>query len=219
MNALTDGIKKGRKFDQVLQGAREVFLKDGFEGASVDDIARVANVSKATLYNYFPDKRLLFIEVIKAECAQQADSAIALINEETPFSEMLRLAADHLLRFLVSDFGMATFRICVAESDRFPELGHIFYDSGPRRVHNELEKYMTMAVECGALAIDDIPLAAAQFAELCKADIFPKVMFGVQREFSEAEINRITDGAVRTFLCRHGVDDNACMTKNKPAPE
>ena len=42
-------IKKGRKFDQVLEGAREVFMRDGFEGANVDDIARSAGVSKATL--------------------------------------------------------------------------------------------------------------------------------------------------------------------------
>ena len=53
-------IKKGRKFDQVIEGARTVFMRDGYEGASVDDIAREAGVSKATLYSYFPDKRVLF---------------------------------------------------------------------------------------------------------------------------------------------------------------
>ncbi|MEZ5686188.1 MAG: helix-turn-helix domain-containing protein, partial [Paracoccaceae bacterium] len=73
-------IRKGRKFDQVLEGARAVFLRDGFEGASVDDIAREAGVSKATLYSYFPDKRLLFMEVAKCECARQADEAAALIE-------------------------------------------------------------------------------------------------------------------------------------------
>lgn len=60
-------VKRGRKFDQVLEGARLVFLQDGYEGASVDDIARAAGVSKATLYSYFPDKRLLFMEVAKIE--------------------------------------------------------------------------------------------------------------------------------------------------------
>ena len=63
MNAPHAVVKQGRKFDQVLDGARKVFMRDGFEGASVDDIAREACVSKATLYSYFPDKRLLFIEV------------------------------------------------------------------------------------------------------------------------------------------------------------
>ena len=45
-------VRKGRKFDQVLAGARDVFMADGFEGASVDAIARAAGVSKATLYSY-----------------------------------------------------------------------------------------------------------------------------------------------------------------------
>ena len=58
-------VRTGRKFDQVLAGAREVFMADGFEGASVDDIARAAGVSKATLYSYFPDKKLLFMEVAR----------------------------------------------------------------------------------------------------------------------------------------------------------
>ncbi len=58
--------RKGRKFNQVLDGARTVFLRDGFEGASVDEIARVAAVSKATLYSYFADKKVLFAAVAKA---------------------------------------------------------------------------------------------------------------------------------------------------------
>ena len=58
-----------------------VFLRDGFDGASVDDIAREAGVSKATLYSYFPDKRLLFLEVAKTECARQADEAVKLIDQ------------------------------------------------------------------------------------------------------------------------------------------
>ena len=67
MNVSAEIQRSGRKFDQVLAGAREVFLANGFEGASMDDIARVAGVSKATLYSYFPDKRILFTEVVTTE--------------------------------------------------------------------------------------------------------------------------------------------------------
>ena len=81
-------IRRGRKFDQVLAGAREVFLRDGFEGASVDDIAREAGVSKATLYSYFPDKRLLFQEVARAECRRAADEAEAMVDDQAPVAEV-----------------------------------------------------------------------------------------------------------------------------------
>jgi len=85
----TPSVKKGRKFDQVLIGARDVFLRDGFEGASVDDIAKAAQVSKATLYSYFPDKRLLFMEVAKTECRRQADSAIETTDMTAPIATIL----------------------------------------------------------------------------------------------------------------------------------
>ena len=114
-------IKKGRKFDQVLTGATEVFLASGFEGASVDDIARAAGVSKATLYSYFPDKRLLFMEVAKCECCRQADLAVETIDMSAPVANVLRAAADHMIDFITSEFGQRIFRICVAESDRFPD--------------------------------------------------------------------------------------------------
>ena len=47
-------MKRGPKCAQVLEGARKVFMDRGYEGASVDEIARAAGTSKATLYSYFP---------------------------------------------------------------------------------------------------------------------------------------------------------------------
>lgn len=204
MNAINDGIKKGRKFDQVLEGARTVFLKDGFEGASVDEIARTAAVSKATLYSYFPDKRLLFTEVVKSECRRQAEAALDVIDDDASAPVVLRTAARHLLGFLMSDFGQRVFRICVAESDRFPELGRVFYESGPARVRHEIVAFLQDAVARGELKVDDPPLAADQFAELCKADLFAKLVFGVQRQFAPEEIDRVIEGAVATFMARYG---------------
>ena len=197
-------IKKGRKYDQVLEGARRVFMADGFEGASVDTIAREAGVSKATLYSYFPDKKQLFAEVARNECGRQADAASAEVDMSQPPATVLRQAGRHLLNFFLSEFGQRIFRICVAESDRFPELGRQFYDSGPKMVETALTCYFDMAIERGELAIDDKVLAAHQFAELCKAMLFPRIVFGVQTEFGAAEIDRVIDGAVDMFLARYG---------------
>lgn len=197
-------IKKGRKFDQVLTGATEVFLASGFEGASVDDIARAAGVSKATLYSYFPDKRLLFMEVAKCECCRQADLAVETIDMSAPVANVLRAAADHMIDFITSEFGQRIFRICVAESDRFPELGREFYNSGPALIRERLVGYFEQAVARGDLVIDDLTLAADQFHELCKADLFTRLVFNVSSSFTDAEKDRIAKGAVTTFLARFG---------------
>ena len=196
--------KRGRKYDQVLDGARAVFLQDGYEGGSVDDIARAAGVSKATLYSYFPDKRLLFLEVAKRECARQADTALQQINLQDGPETVLRAAGQKMLRFSLSDFGRGIFRLCVAESERFPELGREFYRCGPQLVRSELKHYFQLCTARGDLRIEDHALAADQFAELCKADMFPRMLMGVSRDFSEAEITRVVDGAVDMFLARYG---------------
>lgn len=197
--------KKGRKYDQVLEGARGVFLSDGFEGASVDDIARAANVSKATLYSYFPDKRFLFMQVAKMECQRQADLAIATIDIDAPIAQVLHDIASEMVGFITSKFGKQIFRICVGESDRFPELGREFYDSGPVLVRGKLIDFFEKGVARGDLKIDDFELAADQFHELAKATLFPKLVFNIVNDFSTAEKERVVNGAVEMFMARYGV--------------
>ena len=204
MTLTVQKVRKGRKFDQVLQGARSVFMADGFEGASVDEIARVAGVSKATLYSYFPDKRLLFMEVANAECIRQAREALDSIDKAGPPRQVLSQAGHHFLRFITSTFGVQIFRICVAESDRFPEIGQSFYNSGPAVIRAEMADYFREAAARGQVKIDDYRLAADQFGELCKADLWPRLIFGITKSVTDAEIDRVVDGAVETFLARYG---------------
>ena len=199
-----EGRPKGRKYEQVLEGAREVFLADGFEGASVDAIALAAGVSKATLYSYFPDKRAMFSEVVRRECLRQAEQATASIPTTAPPREVLRAAAEHLLEFILSDFAQGIFRICVAEAARFPELGQAFYDSGPRLGTEAMTAYFEEAEARGELRIDDPELAAAQFQNLCKAGLYEMRIFDLRREFTPEEKARVIDGAVEMFLARYG---------------
>lgn len=203
LNIHSKAIRKGRKFDQVLEGARDVFLVDGFGAANMDHVAKASGVSKATLYSYFADKESLFIAVVQTICAHQADQAMQHIDQSAPPAEVLSSAARHLLGFMTSEFGQRIFRICVAEADRFPDLGLAFYQSGPMVVREKIGEYLHDATAKGLLDIVDCDLAADQFAELCKADIFPKILFGVQTTFEKAELERVIEGAVTTFLARY----------------
>lgn len=199
----TGDIKRGRKFQQVLEGARTVFLADGYEGASVDAIARTAGVSKATLYSYFPDKKLLFLEIARLECACQIDGARTILSPDAPAADALCAAGRRITGFILSDFGQSIFRLCVAESDRFPDLGREFFRTGPAIFRDQLAHYLRIAIGRGELAIDDVPLAADQFVELCHATLFMETVFGVRDCATEAEIERVVDGAVATFLARY----------------
>lgn len=196
-------IKRGRKYAQVVAGAREVFLAQGFEGASVDIMAKRAGVSKATLYSYFPDKKELFLEVARQECALQADRIIEVDGVDLPVRQMLIGMGRKMVAFLCSGFALRIFRICVAESDRFPELGREFYRSGPQLLHDRLVAYFGHACDRGELQIDDLSLAAHQFQELMKSDVFVKMVFNVVEQPDTAQLDRVVEGAVDIFLAKY----------------
>jgi TetR/AcrR family transcriptional regulator, mexJK operon transcriptional repressor len=200
-------IRKGRKFAQVLDGARSVFMRDGYEGASVDDIAREANVSKATLYSYFPDKRLLFIEVARAECTRQTMEAEALIGDMHDPVTVLTVAGNKIVEFFLSPFFLRVYRVCAAESERFPEIGQQFYESGAAQARARLVKYLNAAEACCDLSVPDKELAADQFMELCKGDLFSRALFGVGEPATAADRARVVKGAVEMFVMRYGVKD------------
>jgi AcrR family transcriptional regulator len=198
-------IRKGRKFAQVLEGARAIFLRDGFEGASVDDIARAAGVSKATLYSYFPDKRLLFTEICLTECRRQADEAEAEIAPGLPVEQALSIVAMRFAAFFLSEFGQQSVRLMIAEATRFPDLAREFYRTGPGLIHERLAQRLGDYVARGELRIDDLPLAAEQFAQLSKGYIFERLMLGMAETIKPVDVQRGVRGAVEMFMARYGV--------------
>ncbi|MCH8467836.1 MAG: TetR/AcrR family transcriptional regulator [Roseinatronobacter sp.] len=203
MTQMAAAIRQGRKYDQVLEGARQIFVAMGYERASVDEIARASGVSKATLYAYFPEKRLLFTEMYRTEILRLADSAVELSSLSPP-DIALPEAARRIIGYLTSDFALAMYRICVAESPRFPEIGQAFYESGPEMGRVRLGCYLSAMQAQGLLHIPDIDLAADQFFQLCQTSIVDRMVCGIQQRYSSEEIARIADGAVRVFLAAYG---------------
>lgn len=185
---------------QILDGARSAFLELGYEGTSVEEIARRAQVSKGTIYNYFPDKQTLFIAVVHGECQKQSQRIFKISQDEENIATLLHDIALHFVELLLSPFAQNIFRIAIAETPRFPELGPAFYNSGSEVGRKRLMEVMAKAMAKGELAIADLELAADQFIELCKADLFYKKLLGIKTNPTPAEIQRVADGAVTTFL-------------------
>ncbi len=205
MNEIAEaGARRGRKFEQVLQGGRRVFLRDGFEGASVDDIAREAGVSKATLYAYFPDKRLLFTEICAAEFRRLAAEAEAEMDPAAPPERMLAETGARIAAFQMSDFGRGMYALMVAEVSRFPEVARNFYATGPGQARGRLVARLQAMADRGDLRIEDCELAADQFVQLCKAGLHERVVLGLIDDIRPEEVARTVKGAVEVFLARYG---------------
>lgn len=197
--------RKGRKVAQVLKGAHDVFMAEGYEGANVDAIAKAAAVSKATLYSYFPDKRALFAAVAEAACKEQTRLALGFAYDEGDFSEQLHKGCRSFMAFMFSPFGVQMFRTVIAEAARFPEFGQRFWATGPGMAHAEMVTLFKEAVSHGCLKpIDDYELAAETLTELCKVHIHSRLLLGVIDSVEDAEIDRIAWNAVETFMARYG---------------
>lgn len=197
-------FKKGRKYDQVITGARAVFMREGYEGASVDEIARDAGVSKATLYSYFQDKQALFLAVLEGECNVQKKASMEVACQSQDIETALHLMASSMMSFLLSEDGLAIFRICVAEAQRFPALGAAFYDSGPKNGMEQLSAFMASPRAQSELNITDPHQAADTFMQLCRSDLMLRRLMGVAPVPDEATITAQADQVVRTFLARYG---------------
>jgi len=188
------------KAQQILEGARDAFLEFGYEGASTDEIVRRAQVSKGTLYSYFPDKAAIFAAFVQNECREQAKQIFSIDPHKKPVAETLNDIGVAYLRFLTSTDAIRMFRVVVAAAERFPSLGETFYESGPKIGTARLAAYLQVMVEKGDLRIADTARAAHDFTNLCRSDLFYQRLLGIKAKASSTEIRNHVQHAVQLFL-------------------
>ncbi|MGU3577160.1 TetR/AcrR family transcriptional regulator [Brucellaceae bacterium C25G] len=167
---------------QILSGAQDIFLDKGFEATSMSDVAREAGVSKGTLYVYFTNKDDLF-EAICYEYRRIMFSELAEILEQGPYSKEQLIQFGLLLskRFL-AEKAVTAQRIVLGIRERNPEITHGFYHSGPKRLLDSVERYLSHLVSLKLLQIPDMHLAACQLVDLFFAGLYRPRLFGVLSE-------------------------------------
>lgn len=186
---------------QILDGARQVFLEVGFERACMDHIAARAEVSKATVYNHFHDKKELFLACIREHTRVKHEALAALLGSPSGDVEGdLQRFGETLMGFLTTRDGLALRRIILADISRFPELGQVLFEEGPLALRHRLAAYLQEQAGAGALRLEDAQLAAYQFILLCQGDLYLPVEFGMVRDPPAERIRETVRGAVRTFL-------------------
>lgn len=200
-------ITRGRKFKQALAGARAIFLRDGFDGASVDDIARAGGISKATLYSYFPDKRVMFIEVFRAELAANTHDGLLRLEADLRPAEFLPAVARFLCGLMRDELNIRVMRLSAGEAARFPMLAQESYNAGPVAIRDHLVGYLKRQVDQGELDIEDIVLAAEQFVELCRASALDRALFLGPQAVDPRRQELVARAAVDMFLQFYGAPD------------
>jgi AcrR family transcriptional regulator len=188
---------------QIIEGARAVFLSQGFDAASMNDIARAAGVSKGTLYVYFKHKEQLFEAIVDQECEGQAERIFDLDPDDHDVETVLTRLGFAYVQFLCRPEKASAIRTVIAIADRMPELGRKFYESGPGQGIKKLAAYIAAQVEAGVLVVEDREVAAAQLMEAFQAMLFKSMVFNFVREPSPQQIERVVPTAVKVFLAAY----------------
>ncbi len=181
----------------ILDAATGIFLRDGYNGASVAEIIEQSGGSKATLYGYFKNKEGLFGAVIERQC----DDILTLFQDYEDFGEtideILFEIGYRLSKALNTENSINLFRIIVAESQRFPELGQLYYQSGPVRGYKMLSHYLSEMLE---LSEPEAELAATQFFDMVKAPLHLQLLIQHKSSVLDQEMRDNVKRAVKTFL-------------------
>lgn len=205
------GDRSERKRRAILKAATEVFLRSGYLGTNMDEIAALSEVSKQTVYKHFSSKEALFIEIVTSMTGAAGNSvseqAPQLPTDQAGLEAYLFEYAHTQLVTVLTPRLMQLRRLVIAEVGRFPELARVLYERGPQRAMGLLAASFRQLADQGLLAIDDAAMAAAHFNWLVMSEALNRAMLmGDSAIPKPAELRRQAELGVKVFLAAYGRD-------------
>ena len=197
-----------RKRQAIVDAATTTFLRNGYRGTSMDEVAAAAGVSKQTVYKHFADKERLFVEIVVTTVDHASDPVhdeVVEVRDTGDLAADLTDLARRQLAIVMRPRLLALRRLVIGEADRFPELGRTFYDRGPGRTIATLAQTFERLAARGLLSIDDPGLAATHFNWLVMSAPVNRVMLlGENAIPGPDELDRLAGQAVATFRAAFG---------------
>lgn len=196
----TNDLYDTAKRQQILDGARQCFVEQGFDGASMNDIVKAAGVSKGTVYAYFPSKEKLFEALVFQDRRRQAEQTIYIGDENRPIEEVLTDLGLRMSRLITSDETIAYTRMIMSVAAKFPDVGSAFYEAGPAYSISKIAPYLKKKMDDGTLEQADPEHAAMQFGELVHCGMLKPKLFASPKFKSKLSLEEAVDAGVKLFL-------------------
>ena len=193
-------MAQASKRENILEVAGILFMNQGFQSVSMDQIAAAVPVSKPTLYAHFKDKRELFSAVVNARCEILVTSLKSGIDAgKTPEGALYNFAREFLDLTLTKE-SLQFHRTIIGESMAFPEMAELFYETGPVRVKMVLQNYLDKLNKEKVLKIDDTALASDIFLSMAKGHTHLKCLLGITKTVSANDRDRIAHEVASFFI-------------------
>ena len=194
----------------VVDAARVLFLRDGYAGTTMEQIAALAGLTKRTLYNNYGDKDALFTRIV-ADVLAYAEAFVRGLHEEFTVgvtAANLRATLDDLGQRLalgiIRPDVITLRRLLIGESRAFPSLAAEYFDRAPGQVIEALAEGFQQLGRRKLLRVSDARRAAAQFAYLVAGEHLDRAVL-VGTIPPEEDVIASAHEGVQTFLARYGV--------------
>ena len=174
----------------ILAAAKRLFVQQGFEGVSMDQIAGEAGVSKLTVYSHFGDKEGLFAEAVRAHCEDNMPTALFEPEPDVPLRERLSDIGRGFFAMIMTPEAIAGHRILCTPQMTGSDMQELFWKAGPQRTQMAFVNLLQRRIEAGELDIDDPERAAAHFFTLLKGELHALAVFGYS--CSKCDTNPVT---------------------------
>lgn len=189
------------KHAAILDAAKQMFTRHGFDGVSMDEIAAAAGVSKLTVYSHFGDKEALFVEAVRGVCeALMPDLFVA--GPDGPLREHLTAIAYAFFQLITSDEALSMHRMMLTHGSDM-RVRQMFWQAGPARVQEAFSAFLQARTDNGELEVPDIRRAASQFFSLLKGELHLRMASGLCDRPPQDEIDAHIDATVDLFLRAH----------------
>ncbi len=202
------------KREQIIDGAKAVFMKLGFDAASMNDITREAGVSKGTIYVYFQNKEDLFQAIVGRERERITLRMRDILAGSEEVEDGLYSFGMGFTTHITAPSVIDAMRTVIGVVDRMPSICRHFFNSPSHNVRTVLEDFIKSHVELGNLKVEDTDLAARQFIDMASGTFFKFRLFGdLQDVPPQEELERTIKGAIRVFMAAYGVHNASVIAK------
>jgi TetR/AcrR family transcriptional repressor of mexJK operon len=184
--------------DQILDAAQHLFLGQGFETTTVEEIAARIGATKRTIYVRFTDKAQLFRAVV-TRVLDAKRPRLSTIGTDQPVDDRLTDMGLALLRYVLDPDVVRVLRVVTAEAYRFPELNQMIEEQAAQGVAPAVERILEEEVQLGRIELQNIPFATTLLLSLLTGLPAREAGRGT-KPLSPAGRQRWVRGAVSLFL-------------------
>ena len=195
--------RKAERPGEIIDAALELFVAKGFMATRLDEVAKLAGVSKGTVYLYFDNKEALFKAVVETLVVPEIERTEQQIQAfDGSASELISQLVKQWWESVGESQLCGLPKLIIAEAGNFPELASFYVEHVIGRVRRVIARLISRGIAEGEFkACDPAYAARLLLAPMVFAAIYQHSLLAYDSE--PFEVSAYLDNHLNIFL--HGL--------------